>query len=252
MSSWLKRDVSCGVFSLFQVTFTWFTTKWNYSPWIIRYLRIMFGKLGFLKIWGLVILAWGFCLGKNVCASTAEGLFRKKQSKMVSILTCNFDISYLIFSLAEMSEYTGYKPSLKPHLHYQIELGKVLKIKLFYMGRRGSFLHNSLVGRDYSSRIKMKMWCISNRGIHGLKEWLQGAEGADFKLWCIILQNKYGFFCIVFYFYLLYLIIWNSTFLCLRLDFFSFLKLIQNWIPDVRNDTTILFFLYRSLEAELF
>lgn len=83
----------------------------------------MFGKLGFRKIWGLVFLAWGFCLGKNVCASTAEGLFRKKQSKMASILTCNFAISYLILSLAEMSKYTSCKPALMPYPHDQIELG---------------------------------------------------------------------------------------------------------------------------------
>lgn len=83
----------------------------------------MFGKLGFLKIWSLVIFAWGFRLGKNVHASTAEGLFRKKQSKMASILTCNFDISYLISSLAEMSKYTRSKPFQKPYPRYQIELG---------------------------------------------------------------------------------------------------------------------------------
>lgn len=95
--------------------------KYEMKPQLIDN-QIMLGKLGFLKMRGLVILAWGFCLGKNVCASTAEGLFRKKQSKMASILTCNFDISYLISSLAEMSKYTHCKPSLKPYLYYQIEL----------------------------------------------------------------------------------------------------------------------------------
>lgn len=59
-----------------------------------------------------------------MCASTAEGLFRKKQSKMASILTCNFTISYLILSLAEMSKLSNCKLSLKPYLHYQIELGR--------------------------------------------------------------------------------------------------------------------------------
>lgn len=148
---------------------------------------------------------------------------------MASILTCNFDISYLILSLAEMSEYTSYKPSPKPHLHYRIELGKVLKSRQFYTGRRGSFLHNSLVGRDYSSRIKMKMWCISNRGIHRLKEGLQGAEGAGFKLWCIILQNKCGFFCIVFCFCLLLLNDLKQHFsLFMFRFFFVALNLIQN------------------------
>lgn len=73
-----------------------------------------------LSYFSLGIFAWG----KNVCASTAEGLFRKKQSKMASTLTCNFDISYLIFSVAEMSKYTSRRPCLKPYLHYQIEPGR--------------------------------------------------------------------------------------------------------------------------------
>lgn len=55
---------------------------------------------------------------------------------MASILTCNFDISYLILSLAEMSEYTSCKPSLKPYLHYQIELGKVFKNQVVFHGEK--------------------------------------------------------------------------------------------------------------------
>lgn len=143
----------------------------------------MLGKLGFLKMRGLVILAWGFCLGKNVCASTAKGLFRKKQSKMASTLTCNFDISYLISSLAEMSKYTRCKPSLKLYLYTKLNWYTVsFRIKPFSIGRGGFFLGSSLKGREDSSRRKMKMWYISNIGKYSLKELLQGGEGTGFKI----------------------------------------------------------------------